>query len=391
MNQAKTWEEFVDACSYSRIPAENMIWGDVDKNIGYQAVGISPIRPHWSGLVPVPGDGRYEWEGYLPINALPHVKNPERGYWATANNFMVPDEFPYPTALHYTWGDEMRGLRIDELMASGRRFTVVDMMQFQHDELSVPARNIVPLLSALELTDADSGVEKARQTLLDWDYVVAKDSVAAAIYVSFERRLLENVRDIVVPAEARKLYSGGTRGSRLNKKRVIDWLVGPDGRFGDDPISGRDAVLEKSLSQAVADLTERLGPDRSRWQYGQEKFKHVLIPHPLSSAVDEDTRALLDVGPAPRGGYDSTLNSTAAGDNQRAGATFRVIMDASDWDSAIATSAPGQAGNPRSPHYRDLFELWVDHRYFPLFYSRDKVESVTEDRVVLEPSRATDR
>ena len=111
MNQATTWEEFVEACSYSRMPAENMIWGDVNKNIGYQAVGISPIRPNWSGLVPVPGDGRYEWEGYLPINALPSVKNPERGYWATANNYMVPDDYPYPTALHYTWGDDARASR----------------------------------------------------------------------------------------------------------------------------------------------------------------------------------------------------------------------------------------------------------------------------------------
>ncbi|MGH9332851.1 MAG: penicillin acylase family protein, partial [Vicinamibacteria bacterium] len=94
MNQAKTWEEFRDACAYSRIPAENMIWGDVEKNIGYHAVGISPIRRHWSGLVPVPGDGRYEWDGYLPIQALPHVKNPEKGFWGTANNYMIPDDYP---------------------------------------------------------------------------------------------------------------------------------------------------------------------------------------------------------------------------------------------------------------------------------------------------------
>ncbi len=83
MDQARTWEEFVEACAYSRIPAENMVWGDANKNIGYQAVSISPIRPGWSGLVPVPGDGRYEWDGYLPITALPNVKNPEKGFWPT--------------------------------------------------------------------------------------------------------------------------------------------------------------------------------------------------------------------------------------------------------------------------------------------------------------------
>jgi penicillin amidase len=383
MNQATTWEEFAEACAFSRIPAENMIWGDVHKNIGYHAVGISPIRPNWSGLVPVPGDGRYEWDGYLPIQALPRVKNPEKGYWGTANNFMVPDGFAYPEALHWEWGDEMRGLRVDELLSTGRRFTLVDMMEFQHDELSVPARNLVPLLRNLELSEPRS--REALAKLLDWDFVLGKASIPAAIYVSFERRLLENVKAKVVPEAAQKILG------RPNKKRLIDWLAAPDGRFGEDPIAGRDAVLKASLEEALVQLTDRLGPDMNGWRYGQEKFKHVLIRHPLSAAVSEEVRKKLDVGPAPRGGYDSTLNNTDDSDNQTSGATFRVILDVADWDNSVATSSPGQSGNPENPHYRDLFALWAKHQYFPLFYSREKIESVTENRTVLDPAGATDR
>jgi penicillin amidase len=382
MDQATTWEEFREACAYSRIPAENMIWGDANKNIGYQAVGISPIRnARWSGLVPVPGDGRYEWDGYLPITALPHVKNPEKGFWGTANNFMVPDDYPYPEALHWSWGDEMRGLRVDELLGSGRRFTVVDMMELQHDELAVPARNIVPLLRHVE--SADPRVEAARARLLDWDFVLDEESTAAAIYVAFERRLLDAVAETVVPVSVRDLIG------RLNKKRVIDWLVAPDGRFGADPIAGRDALLRSSLEKGVGDLTKRLGDDMSSWRYGSKDYKHVLIHHALSPAVDAAMRARLDVGPAPRGGYDSTLNATGRGDNQTSGATFRVILDTADWDNSVATNSPGQSGNPDDPHYRDLFELWVRHRYFPLFYSRESVESVTESRTTLAPGGRT--
>jgi penicillin amidase len=171
----------------------------------------------------------------------------------------------------------------------------------------------------------------------------------------------------------------------LNLKRVIDWLAAPDGRFGPDPLAGRDDLLKKSLSQAVGRLTERLGPDPAGWQYGQEKFKHALIRHPLSAAVNAQTRAKLDVGPAPRGGYESTLNSTSDEDNQRTGATFRVILDAADWDNSVATSAPGQSGDPDSAHYRDLFPLWAQHRYFPLCFSRSKVESAARERLLLEP------
>jgi penicillin amidase len=203
--------------------------------------------------------------------------------------------------------------------------------------------------------------------------------------VSFERRLLENMKAKMVPAAASKILG------RPNKKRVIDWLAAPDGRFGADPLAGRDAVLKARFEEAVAQLTEKLGPDMSEWRYGQEKMKHVLIHHPLSAAVSDELRRKLDFGPAPRGGDDSTLNNTGNTDNQTSGATFRVVMDAANWDNSVATSAPGQAGNPDSPHYRDLFRLWARHQYFPLFFSREKIESVTESRTLLEPVRATDQ
>ena len=379
MDQARSWEEFIAACSYSRLPAENMLWADVDKNIGYQAVGISPIRSHWSGLVPVPGDGRYEWEGYLPITALPSVLNPNKGYFATANNYMVPDGYPYIEALHYTWGDEMRAARINELLEQGRPHTIIDMMNYQHDELSIPARNLVQLLREIELPEARTRI--AAEVLLDWDFVIDKRSVAGAIYVSFERHLLENLRKLLVPERVRTILPG------LNKKRVIDWLVAPDGRFGENPIRGRNAILAKSLKEAVTTLTKKLGPNMTKWQYGQEALKHIFIQHALSAAANDDIRAKLNVGPAPRGGYGSTLNNTGNNDNQTSGASFRIIADTANWDNTIATSAPGQSGDPDSPHYRDLFELFVTHQYFPLFFSRAKIESVTESRLLLAPEK----
>ncbi len=378
MNQAQTWEEFVEACNYSGIPAENMIWGDVDGNIGYQAVGVSPIRnANWSGLVPVPGDGRYEWSGYLPIKALPSVKNPEKGFWGTANNLMAPavaSDYPHPEALHFTWGDEMRGLRVDELMRSGVRFTVQDMMAQQHDELSVVARNLVPLLFLAEPEDSPE-----LRLLADWDFVLDKSSTAATVYWHFERRVSAAMRELLIPEAARNLLR------RVNKKRMLDHLLAPDGRFGEDPIEGRDDLLLQAFADGVDDVVARLGADPANWRYGQDAMKHVHITHTMADAVDEETRALLEVGPWPRGGYESTVNNTGGGENQGSGGSFRVILDPSNWDNSVATSTPGQSGDPMSPHYRDLFELWVRHQYFPLAYTRAKVESVTESRVMLTP------
>ena len=386
MDQATTWEEFVEACAYSRIPSENMVWADRAGNIGYQAVGVSPIRPNHSGLVPVPGDGRYEWDGFLPIRALPSVVNPPKGYFGTANNYTlldVPSSYPHWEALHYTWGDQMRAARVEEVLAAARHMTVGDNMRLMMDELSVAARNLAPLLRGLPGLDGRG--ERARRMLLDWDAVLDKDSVEAAIYVSWERELRAAVHRTVVPAAARDYVRS------VNTKRLIDWLTAPDGRFGADPLAGRDALLRGTLTAALDGLRERFGtPDVTAWKYGGERFKHALVRHPLSAAVDAGLRRRLDVGPFPRGGYGGTVHNTGNGDNQTSGASFMIIADTADWDNSVGLNTPGQSGDPDSPHYSDLFDVWARDRYFPIFFSRAKVDSVTESTTVLRPAGAAD-
>jgi penicillin amidase len=380
MSQARSWDEFREACSYNRMPAENMVWADRSGTIGWQAAGIQPLRRNWSGLLPVPGDGRYEWDGFLPITALPHEVNPPRGFVVTANHYLFPNDYPWKEALHFTWADPFRASRIAEVLGSGRLFSVAETARLQNDDLSLPARALVPLMRNLPLTGAAAS---ARDVLTAWDCVLDKDSVAAGIYAMFQRRLLANVRDRLVPAAARSAVGAGL----ISTKRVIDWLYAPDGRFGEHPTSARDALVTQSLEQAVAELTKRLGPDMAGWKYGQERYHHALIRHPLSAAVNAATRARLDAGPVPRGGDGSTVTATGNGDNQTSGGSFKLIADTEDWDNSIGINTPGQSGDPDSPHYRDLFELWAKGGYFSVAYSRAKVESVTESVVRLVPVR----
>src|SRR3989441_5417146 len=152
IDQASTSREFAEAGTDSRMPAENMVWADRLGNIGYQAVGIAPVRPNWSGLVPVPGDGRYEWSGFLPINTLPHVVAPEQGFVVTANQYLFPPDYPYKEAQHYTGADPYRASRITELLGSSTSYSVADMMRVQNDNVSIPARSLVPLLRDATIT-----------------------------------------------------------------------------------------------------------------------------------------------------------------------------------------------------------------------------------------------
>jgi penicillin amidase len=375
MDQARTWEEFREACSFSRTPSENMVWADREGNIGWQAVGIAPLRPAWDGLLPVPGDGSCEWEGYLPIRALPHVFNPDEGYFSTANEDNLPPGYPYPVG--FQWATPFRQARILEVLGSGRKFTRSDMMQLQHDVVSLPARTLVPLLRGLRGSGA--AVQEALDSLGEWDFRMAPDSRAAAVYQSWQRRLTELVRTVSLSGP------GHESAPRPPLTRMIAWLLSPDGRFGEDPLRGRDALLLRALEEAVGDLTSRLGPDMQGWRYGQEKFHHIRIRHLMSDAVRPELRARLDIGPRPRGGNGDTVNQTSGGYNQTSGASFRIIADLSDWDLTLGTNSPGQSGDPESPHYRDLFEIWSQDGYFPVFFTRKKIETVTESVTILGP------
>src|SRR5206468_763275 len=147
-------------------------------------------------------------------------------------------------------------------------------------------------------------------------------------------------------------------------KNMIDWLNAPDGRFGADPLAARDELLARSLHEAVAELTTRFGADPAGWRWGQEKYHHALIRHPLAD-VKTDLRSTFNVGPRPRGGDSFTVTATGSGDNQTSGGSFKIIVDTANWDDSLGLNNPGQSGDPQSPHYRDLFDLWSRGKYFP--------------------------
>ncbi|MFZ5972380.1 MAG: penicillin acylase family protein [Bacteroidota bacterium] len=377
IDQAKTWEEFREACTFSHIPGENMIWTDRKGNIGWQTVGIAPIRKNWSGLVPVPGDGRYEWSGYLPIQSLPHVYNPRKGFWATANENLVPFDYEHRNAVGWSWASSFRADRVNEVLGAGKKHTLADMMRLQNDYLSIPARNLVPFLAAFKSNHTKT--EIARQRLLNWNFVLDKNSIEAGIYVAWERQLLAQATQKFVPENARKYLRS------VSLAKLLEWITTADARFGLNAIEARNQFLLQSLELAVADLEKKLGGDMKKWQYGQAAYHHVLIKHPLSNAVNTSTRQKLEAGPLPRGGNGSTPGVTSNTDNQTHGATFRMVADTKDWDLTMFTNAPGQSGNPDSPYYKNLFEWWANDQHFPVYFSRNKIELVAAEKTVLQP------
>ncbi|MCO4822716.1 MAG: penicillin acylase family protein [Flavobacteriaceae bacterium] len=376
MDQAKTWEEFRAACNYSHIPGENMIWADKEGNIGWQAVGIAPIRNNFSGLVPVPGDGTYEWDGYLPIIEKPHAYNPEQGFLATANQNVTPNDYEHWNAVGYTWADPFRGDRVNEVLSAGKKMNMDDMKALQVDYLSIPARTLVPYLKALSFTGPAADAQKL---LSNWDFKLEPNAIEAAIYVAWENELRDLADASFIPSTVKTDFGG------LQMKTIIDIIQKPDSRFQFNATQSRDLLLTDAFNNAISNLENSLGSDMSQWQYGQEKFKHAYMAHALGSSVTQEMKSKLDLGPLPRGGNSYTPGSTGGNNNQSSGGSFRMIVNTGDWDAAIGTNGPGQSGNPESQFYSNLFEPWAKDQYFPVYYSRAKIDSVAVNTYILKP------
>lgn len=379
MDQSKTWEEFREACNYSHIPGENMVWADKEGNIGWQAVGIAPIRRNFSGMVPIPGDGRYEWDGYLPIIQKPNVYNPNEGFFATANQNVTPEDYEHWDAIAYQWSDPYRGDRVNEVLSAGQKMNMQDMISLQTDYTSLPARTLVPYL--LPLTFSDSLANLAQSLLENWNFELNPESIPAAIYVTFENNLRIEAHQRFVPMAIQQHITS------IQLKRVIDWVISPDDMFGSDAIKGRNRFLQETFETSISELVSKLGPNMDNWQYGQEDLKHVLIRHAVSDVTYDEIDILVDAGPAPRGGNGYTPGSTSNNWNQSTGASFRMIVNTGDWDEAIGTNPPGQSGDPNSPFYSNLFDSWANDEYFPVFYSKAKIDSVAVETLRLEPRR----
>lgn len=377
LDRAGNWQEFEQAMSRWKVPSENIVYADRDGNIGEHSTGLVPVRKNWTGLLPVPESGGYEWSGFVPNGDLPHSYNPASGFIASANHKMIPESYAY--AVGFQWAPPERFLRISEVLDDAakrqHKLRIEDMENLQNDVVSLPARQLQSLLKRA----AGNSPASAAKLLLDWDCTFTTDSQAATLYEFWVAELRDAVTKLAVPAEAQKI------AGELSLEKTVKELSRPGvAVFGPGTEAARDALLLQSLQAAQVKLTAKLGTDRKNWSWGQ--LHRVSFHHPLGSLPQ--AAALFDRGPYPRPGDGTTVNATyfgAGSFDQLAGASYREIFDLSDWDSAVGVNVPGQSGQPGSQHYDDLLPLWTHGQYFPLRFTKPSVDRETTDVLELKP------
>ncbi len=329
--QARDCKEFLEAALYWKTPTENLICGDVDGNISLQASALTPNRKGWSGRLPVPGTGKYEWNGFR--TDLPRLLNPPQGYIATANhNVNMPGVAPvmFKTLNNVMFERVKRVEHVLNSLLAEKKATIEDSKQLQHDYLTLRGALEQDLFKGWTAQSPD--VEKARALVASWDAMLTKESTAAAIYLA--------------------------------------WRAGVDATAVDygRPKEDRLPLVEAGLVKAIAQLTKEQGSNWNEWRYGRMHTRD--FPHPFVPAFDLPT--------VERGGGNGAVGAD--------GATYREIMDVADWDRSVVTNVPGQSGQPESKFYGNLLPLWDRGEYFPLVYTRGRVDGEAAHKMTLRPA-----
>lgn len=385
---ARSWNEFKEAFRYYKVPVQNWVYADVEGNIGYIAGGLTPVRLHHEGSLPVPGDDpRYEWAGFVPTEKLPQLLNPKRGFVATANNKVVPPEYPHPYSDTYL--PPYRAWRINELLEEKKKFSLDDMERIQLDTFSKQGERIAPYFvrACQERGYPEYSLKgQACELLGEWKFDTGVDSTAALIFFEAYRHSFALTFEDEMSPEIFEAFR-----ENFEAYNTFDNLIEEGSIFFDNRETEvketRDDMLAAGLEKAVETLGERFGEQIDEWRWG--RVHTVLFNHPFGQASGI-MRRLLSLGPYPLAGSRETINNgyySYFDDpfSVKVGPSLRCLVDMSDVEGARMVITTGQSEKRLSPYYQDQVSLWVGGKYRPMVMGWDKIRGLSERHLTFLP------
>jgi len=382
---AQNWEDFRDALSDWDVPSQNFVYADVDGNIGYQSPGRIPIRANGDGTVPVPGwTGEYEWTGYIPFDELPYVYNPPTHYVVTANHKVVPDDYPY--LLGTDWAPGYRARRIIDLLttqAAGGPLTPDDFRDIQADITSLPDQILVAHLLQ-EVSPESELQERALAQVQAWDGIHSTDSPGAAVLAVFAQELTRAIL-------ADELGEDVCRDFGVQYPTLQTLLADANNPWLDDvttaAIETRREIVQRAFDETANRLSELLGNRPEKWAWGQ-LHTATFVNDPVGQSGIAILEQLVNRGPFPMAGTGYTINNTGYNNQfqQRTVASYRQIVDLSDWTNCRSQHTTGQSGQPMYKHYADMIQAWREVRHHPMLFTRAQVEAEQASLLILQPA-----
>jgi penicillin amidase len=385
LNRAGDWQDFRRAAALFEVPAQNMVYADVNGTIGYQSPGRVPVRGKGDGKWPNPGwDSAYDWTGYVPFDELPSVRNPASGVIVTANNAVTGPQ--YPRFLTDDWSYGYRSQRITDMIAAAGPISLDDVQKMQFDNRNNLAPAIVPALLRVSL----SGTPATAQALLrDWDFQQDAGSAPAAYFNAVWRHLLADVFDELPDGrpDGHK-PDGGDRWFEV--MRAL--LANPTSAWWDDKrttaVESQADILGRALRDAASELTERLGDKPSAWRWGA-LHTLTLRNQTFGKSGIGAVEWLFNASAVETSGGTDAVNATgwdaSVGYEVNAVPSMRMIVDLGNLDGSRWVNLTGVSGHAFSDHYTDQLELWRTGRMLPMRWSRDTIQREAHDTQRLRP------
>ncbi|QNE33826.1 penicillin acylase family protein [Leifsonia shinshuensis] len=386
---AHDWTSFRAAAASFQVPSQNLLYADVDGNIGYQAPGLIPIRAKGDGTMPEPGwTSEYGWVGTIPYDQLPSILNPPSGYIVTANNAAVGADFP--AMITRDWDAGYRAnqiqLRLTKLLDAGHKVTSKDMSAIQADTYDASAATLAPLIVAVgEKADQTTGAAKGAALLRGWNYHDDGDSAAAAYYAVFWKDLLADAFGRKIPADAQP--AGGDRWFQV----VQNLVKQPDSAWWADSRLGtldRDDMIEYAANQAWKETQGMLGGDPKGWRWDRLHTLELTNASFGSSGV-APIEWLFNRGPYPLGGGSSVVDATgwdaSVGYQVDRAPSMRMVVDLGDFDRSTWINLTGASGHAFDSHYADQARLWAVGQTRPWPFTAKAVRAAADQTLTLKP------
>ena len=376
LGRAQNWGEFREALRQIPGPAQNIVYADVDGNIGFIVAARIPVRKKGDGALPVPGDtDDYEWTGYIPFDELPQVLNPPGGVIATANARVVGPGYPH--YLTDRWASPWRTARIYDLLAQKKKLQPADCLAIQDDIVSLPHRFLAEqMVRASHSTNSPAHAKdpRARELLarlVHWDGRAKAESIETA-FVEYTRRFF--MASLLRPVLGREITLYEWRDSifldKVLRERPAHWLP-PEFHSYEEMLM---AAADEAVKHLASDTKQ---PKPAGWRWGQ--LNALLILHPLGRTGW--MQRLLSIGPTDQAGTIYTVKVAQPSH----GPAMRYVADLSNFDNSLMNVTLGQSGQFGSPHYRDQFRAWFEGRGIPAPFSEAAEEKARKHRLHLLP------
>ena len=382
---AQNWDDFRKAFSQLDAPGQNVVYADVDGNIGYQTTGHIPIRAAGDGSLPVSGaDDAHEWKSYIPFDKLPRIYNPSSGIIATANGRITPDDYPY--SISAEWEAPWRTARIYHMLESGRQFAASDMLALENDvqsenDLFAAERFVYSVDHAAK---PSARAKQAADMMRNWDGRMLASSTAATVAVrsgqELTRLLLEpklgSARED--PNQQETTLSWKTYHWQMKTVWLQNVMLHQPKRWLPEKYSNYDELLTAAVEAAVN------GPDAPKdlgaWRWG--RVNAIAIEHPVLGKIPG-----LERWTAPGIKEQSGSGYTVKAVTRHHGPSERFTANLADLDQSTLNTVTGQDGNFLSPYYMDQWKAWYEGSTFPLLFTQRAVEASGVHRLMLQPAR----